>query len=165
MTGPVVREFQKLFMSTWFEQNGSPFISKNYFPHLVENGDEIVRAISSAPGKSYSPIHSILLSAIYHAKSKVFLTNAYFIPDSHLLDALKNAAERGVDVKLLLPEKTDSIMVFYASRSYYDELLNAGVKIYTRQDALLHAKTALIDGVWSTIGSTNLDWISLYNNH
>ncbi|MFZ1545707.1 MAG: phospholipase D-like domain-containing protein, partial [Candidatus Nitrotoga sp.] len=70
----------------------------------------------------------------------------------------------GVDVRLLLPEKIDSAMVYYASRSYYDELLSAGVKIYQRQDALLHAKTALIDGVWSTIGSTNLDWRSfLYN--
>ena len=165
LTGPVVGEFQKLFMSTWFEQKGNSLKSRNYYPHFTEVGDEIVRASSSTPGKSYSPFHSILLSAIHSAKSKVFLTNAYFIPDSYLRDALKNAAQRGVDVRLLLPEKTDSIMVFYASRSYYKELLNAGVKIYTRQDALLHAKTALIDGVWSTIGSTNLDWRSLYNNH
>ncbi len=92
------------------------------------------------------------------------LTNAYFVPDPHLLAALKNAAKRGVEVRLLLPAMTDSAMVFYASRSYYDELLSAGVKIYERQDALLHAKTALIDGVWSTIGSTNLDWRSFTNN-
>jgi cardiolipin synthase len=64
----------------------------------------------------------------------------------------------------LLPEKTDSVMVFYASRSYYDELLSAGVKIYERQDTLLHAKTANVDGIWSTIGSTNLDWRSFVNN-
>lgn len=165
VTGPVVKDFQKLFMSIWNEQKSNKLVSRNYFPHLVESGNEIVRAISSTPEKTYSSIHSIMLSVINNSNDKVYLTNAYFVPDSHLLGALKNAAQRGVDVKLLLPEKTDSIMVFYASRSYYEELLNAGVKIYTRQDALLHAKTALIDGVWSTIGSTNLDWRSLYNNH
>jgi cardiolipin synthase len=72
---------------------------------------------------------------------------------------------RGVDVRLLLPEKIDSALVYHASRSYYDELLSAGVKIYLRQDALLHAKTALIDGVWSTVGSTNLDWRSFLHNY
>lgn len=82
-----------------------------------------------------------------------------------MLAALKEAARREVDVRLLLPAKTDSILVYHASRSYYDELLSAGVKIYERQDALLHAKTALIDGVWSTIGSTNLDWRSFLYNH
>lgn len=85
-------------------------------------------------------------------------------PDPQLLAALKEAVQRGVDVRLLLPEKTDSMMVFYASRSYYDELLSAGVKIYERQGALLHAKTALVDGVWSTVGSTNLDWRSFLHN-
>ena len=86
------------------------------------------------------------------------------MPGPQLLLALENAALRKVDVRLLLPGKTDSTLVFYASRSYYDELLSAGVKIYERQDALLHAKTAVVDGVWSTIGSTNLDWLSIEHN-
>jgi cardiolipin synthase len=86
------------------------------------------------------------------------------VPDPQLLAALKQASQRGVDVKLLLPGKSDSDLVFYASRSFYDELLSAGVKIYERQDDLLHAKTAVIDGVWSTVGSTNLDWRSFVNN-
>lgn len=92
------------------------------------------------------------------------MTNAYFVPDPQLLAALKDAVQRGVDIRLLLPATTDSSLVFYASRSYYDEVLSAGVKIYERRDALLHAKTALIDGVWSTVGSTNLDWRSFLNN-
>lgn len=71
---------------------------------------------------------------------------------------------RGVDVRLLLSGKTDSAMVFHASRSYYEELLSAGVKLYERQNALLHAKTITIDGVWSTVGSTNLDWRSFVHN-
>jgi cardiolipin synthase len=72
--------------------------------------------------------------------------------------------QRGVDVKIILPSKTDSWLVFHAGRYYYGELLSAGVKLYERRDALLHSKTALIDGVWSTIGSTNLDWRSFLHN-
>lgn len=164
MVGPVVSEFQKLFMATWSEQKGEPLASRNYFPELAKKGNEVVRAIGSSPGEPYSQIYITLLSAINSAENQIFLTNAYFVPDPKLLTALKEAAQRGVDVRLLLPEKTDSTMVFYASRSYFDELLSAHVKIYERQDALLHAKTALVDGVWSTIGSTNLDWRSFLDN-
>lgn len=164
MAGPVVSEFQKLFMATWSEQKGEPLASRDYFPEPASKGNEVVRAIGSSPEESYSQIYATLLSAINSAETQVFLTNAYFVPDPQLLAALKEAVQRGVDVRLLLPEKTDSVMVFYASRSYYDELLSAGVKIHERQDALLHAKTALVDGVWSTIGSTNLDWRSFLNN-
>jgi len=77
---------------------------------------------------------------------------------------LKEAVQRGVDVKLILPGKTDSNLVFNASRSFYDDLLSSGIKLYERKDSMLHAKTALIDGVWSTIGSTNLDWRSFLHN-
>lgn len=164
MAGPIVSEFQKLFMATWSEQKGEPLAPRNYFPTLAAKGNEVVRAIGSSPEESYSQIYVTLLSAINSAETRICLTNAYFVPDPQLLAALKEAVQRGVDVSLLLPEKIDSILVFYASRSYYDELLSAGVKIYERQDALLHAKTALIDGVWSTIGSTNLDWRSFLNN-
>jgi cardiolipin synthase len=164
MSGPVVSEFQKLFMATWAEQKSEPLASRDYFPELKSQGNEVVRAIGSSPEEPYSQMYVTLLSAINSAETQIFLTNAYFVPDPQLLAALKEAVQRGVDVRLLLPEKTDSIMVFYASRSFYDELLSAGVKIYERQDAMLHAKTALIDGVWSTIGSTNLDWRSFTNN-
>ena len=164
MTGPVVSEFQKLFIATWNEQQGEPLAFKNYFPEQVNQGNDVVRAIGSSPEEPYSQMYVTLLSAINSAETQIFLTNAYFVPDPQLLAALKDAVARGVDVRLLLPEKTDSVMVFYASRSYYDELLSAKVKIYQKQDALLHAKTAVIDGVWSTIGSTNLDWRSFTNN-
>ena len=165
MAGPVVSEFQKLFMATWRQQNGDPLASGDYFPEPGSKGNVVVRAIGSSPEEPYSQIFATLISAINSAETRVFLTNAYFVPDPQLLAALKDAVQRGVDVRLLLPEKIDSSLVYYASRSYYDELLSAGVKIYERQVALLHAKTALIDGVWSTVGSTNLDWRSFLNNH
>lgn len=162
--GPVVSEFQKLFLATWEKQKGESLASKSFFPKIGSKGNEIVRAIGSSPDEPYSAIYVTLLSAINSAETYAYVTNAYFVPDPRLLAALKSAAQRNVDVRLLLPDKTDSDLVFYASHSYYDELLSAGVKIYERENALLHAKTALIDGVWSTIGSTNLDWLSLEYN-
>jgi len=164
MEGPVVAEFQKLFMETWEKQQGQPLAARDYYPQAISSGRDVVRAIGSSPDDEYSLMYMTLISAINSAETQVYITNAYFVPDPQLLTALKEAVERGVDVRLLLPSKTDSNLVFYASRSYYDELLRAGVKIYERQDAILHAKTALIDGVWSTVGSTNLDWRSFLHN-
>jgi cardiolipin synthase len=162
--GPVVAEFQKLFLATWEKQKGGPLAPRNYFPQLVSKGKEVVRAIGSSPDEPYSLIYATLISAIGSAETGILLTNAYFVPDPQLLAALKNAAQRGVDVKILLPSYSDNWLVLHAGRSYYEELLSAGVKIYERHDALLHAKTALVDGVWSTIGSTNLDWRSFLHN-
>jgi cardiolipin synthase A/B len=163
--GPVVGEFQKLFLATWEKQKGTPLAAREYSPQLDNKGREVVRAIASTSDEPYSLIYVTLLSAINSAETSIHLTNAYFAPDAQLLAALKDAVGRGVDVRMILPSKTDSWLVFNTGRSYYSELLGAGVKIYERRDALLHAKTALIDGVWSTIGSTNLDWRSfLYND-
>jgi cardiolipin synthase len=162
--GPVVADFQKLFMSTWVQQKGDTLSGHTYYPQLSNRGPEVVRAIGSSPEDPYSLMYVTLISAINSAESQVYLTNAYFLPDPQLLAALKDAAARGVDVRLLLPGKSDSDLVLNASRSFYQELLSSGVKVYERQDALLHSKTAMIDGVWSTVGSTNLDWRSRLNN-
>jgi cardiolipin synthase A/B len=164
MEGPVVAEFQKLFLATWEQQTGDALGGPDHYPQLSHVGREVVRAIGSSPGDPQSLIYVTLLSAIRSAETRVFITNAYFIPDPQLLAALKAAAARGADVQLLLPGQSDSDLVLYASRSFFQELLSSGVKIHERQEALLHAKTATIDGVWSTIGSTNLDWRSFLHN-
>jgi cardiolipin synthase len=165
LRGPVVAEFQKLFLATWEAQKGEPLRKRNYFPSIAPAGNQVVRAIGSSPDEPYSLIYATLLSAIGSAETSVHLTNAYFVPDPQLLAALEAAAQRGVDVTLILPSKTDSWLVFNAGRRYYKELLQAGVKIYERRGAILHSKTALIDGVWATVGSTNLDWRSFLHNH
>ncbi len=162
--GPVVGELQKLFMETWEKQRGQPLAPKEYFPALEAQGNEIVRAIGSTPDDPYSLIYLTLISAIGNAEKQVYLTNAYFVPDPQLLKALIDAAGRGVDVRLLLPSHSDSAVVFHAGRSHYSGLLEGGVKLYERFGALLHSKTAVIDGVWSTVGSTNLDWRSFLDN-
>jgi len=165
LTGPVVAEFQKLFLATWKNQKGEPLPAKNYFPKPEIAGKQVVRAIGSSPDEPYSLIYATLLSAIGSAETSVHLTNAYFVPDPQLLAALEAAAGRGVDVVLILPSQTDSWLVFHAGRGYYDRLLRSGVKIYERQGVILHSKTALIDGVWATVGSTNLDWRSFLHNY
>jgi len=162
--GPVVGELQKLFIETWEKQRGKPLADKAYFPALKVQGKDIVRAIGSTPDAPYSLIYVTLMSAIGNAEKHVYLTNAYFVPDPQLLEALADAARRGVDVKLILPSHSDSDVVFHAGRSHYLALLKAGVRIYERQGALLHSKTALIDGVWSCVGSSNLDWRSFLDN-
>jgi len=163
--GPVAAEFQKHFMASWIKQKGSALPDKEYFPAQMAKGKEVVRAIaSSADDEGGGQIYSTLVSAINSAETSIFLTNAYFAPDEHFMKALADAVARQVDVKIILPSKTDSELVFHAGRSYYAALLDSGVKIYERGEALLHAKTALIDGVWSTVGSTNLDWRSFLHN-
>ena len=164
LEGPVVAELQKLFIDTWTKQRGKPLAAKNYFPALQAQGKDIVRAIGSTPDDPYSQIYLTLISAIGNAEKQIALTNAYFVPDPQLLRSLMEAAGRGVDVKLILPSYSDSGIVFHAGRSHYSDLLKAGVKIYERHGALLHSKTALIDGVWSSVGSTNLDWRSFLDN-
>jgi cardiolipin synthase len=165
LRGPVVAELQKLFIATWQAQKGIPLASKDYFPPAESVGRQVVRAIGSSPEEPYSLIYATLLSALGSAETSVHLTNAYFAPDPQLLAALEAAAANGVDVKLILPSQTDSWLVFHAGRNYYERLLRAGVKIYERRGVILHSKVALIDGVWATVGSTNLDWRSFLHNH
>lgn len=165
LQGPVVAELQKLFIAAWEKQKGPTLASKNYFPPPQMAGQQVVRAIGSSPDEPFSLIYATLLSAIGSAETSVSITNAYFVPDPQLLAALEAAARRGVNVSLILPSQTDSWLVFHAGRRFYARLLRAGVKIHERRGVILHSKTALIDGVWATIGSTNLDWRSFLHNY
>jgi cardiolipin synthase A/B len=158
--GPGVAEFQKLFIDTWQKQKGPKLSERNYFPNQKEAGNALVRVVGSTPGKSNRITFIVYVSAITFAQHSIHLTNAYFIPDDQILDAFTDAARRGVDVKIIVPSKTDSKLALHAQRHNYSELLKAGVKIYERRNAVLHAKTAVIDGVWSTVGSTNMDYLS-----
>jgi cardiolipin synthase len=165
LQGPVVAELQKLFLAAWQSQQGPPLQPRNYFPPLQAMGTQVVRAIGSSPEEAFSLIYATLLSAIGSAETSVRITNAYFAPDPQLVEALLAAAARGVEVTLILPSKTDSWLVFHAGRSHYANLLKGGVRIFERRDVVLHSKTALVDGVWATVGSTNLDWRSFLHNH
>ena len=163
--GPAVSELQKLFLAAWAQQQGPALVAEAYLPTPQAVGRQVVRVIGSSPDEPFSQIYATLLSAIGSAETSVNITNAYFAPDPQLLAALQAAARRGVRVTLILPGRTDSGLVFHVGRGYYTELLQAGVRIFERRGVILHAKTALIDGVWATVGSTNLDWRSFLHNH
>jgi cardiolipin synthase len=162
--GPAIKEFQRLFIDSWGRQRCATLAPKNYFPGVQRQGDTVVRIIGSTPNDKINLLYAELLSAIIHAEQSIHLTSAYFVPDQQTVDALKDAARRGVDVQLVLAGLSDVSITQYAGRSFYEELLAAGVRIYERKDALLHAKTAVIDGVWSTVGSSNIDFRSFLHN-
>lgn len=163
--GPAVSEVQHLFLAAWRSQEhcDAPQAAR-YYPDIRKAGARVVRVLAGAPGHG-SETYAALLSAIDHAAQRAWLTYGYFVPDDRTIETLQRAARRGVEVKLLLPGFSDFWAPLYAGRSHYTELLESGVRIYERHDALLHAKTAVVDGVWATVGSTNLDWRSLVHNY
>ncbi len=162
--GPVVAQFQNLFINEWLHQGGAPLSPRNYYPKLQWRGRDIVRVIASVPER-FNLIYVTLVSAIVNAETNVYITDAYFAPNRQFLHVLEHAARRGVDVRLLLPSQSDQPLIVSAQRSNYAALLKSGVKIYEWRGRMLHAKTAAIDGVWSTVGTSNLDWWSLARNN
>jgi cardiolipin synthase len=123
-----------------------------------------VKVVTARPDRG-RPVHYLtLLSAFANAESRIYITCGYFVPDPQLLEVLEQAARRGVDVRLMLPSFSDFWAPLAAGRSHYARLLDAGVRVFERKGALLHAKTAVVDGVWSTVGSTNLDFRSFVHN-
>lgn len=167
--GPAVADMQRIFFATWNQQDEAerqpqPGLTPNYFPKLANQGDRYLRVVASSPEDAENIIYVDLLSAIQQSQRSVHLTMAYFSPDPQTIEALSAAAKRGVDVTLVLPGFSDLWLILEAGRSHYTVLLKSGVQIYERHDALVHAKTAVIDGVWSTVGSMNMDIRSFLHN-
>ncbi|MGZ3591018.1 MAG: cardiolipin synthase [Thermodesulfobacteriota bacterium] len=162
--GPAVAEFQKLFLDTWVREKGPELPKKDYFPALKKEGNDLVLVVGSTPGQENRITYIMYVSAFSYAEKFIHLTSPYFVPDKQTVKALTNAAQRGVDVKIILPEMSDEPIVLYAGRSHYTHLLKSGVKLYEIRDVMVHAKTAVIDGVWSTVGSTNIDLWSFLRN-
>jgi cardiolipin synthase len=111
------------------------------------------------------PIRAMYLEAITRARANIWMTHAYFIPDSDFVEALTSAARRGVDVRLLVPAQSNHVVADWLSRGYYGELLAAGVRIFRFTGAMVHAKTSTIDGRWSTVGTANIDRLSMTGNY
>jgi cardiolipin synthase len=162
--GPAVAPLQYSFVSQWVQQEGGELPQAEYFPRLAPAGDKLIRVLAGNPAGD-SDIYKALVVAITEAKTSIHITSAYFVPDQQIVDALAGAAQRGVDVRLVLPGVSDHSMIRYAGQGFYDQLLKAGVKIFELQVAVLHAKTAVIDGAWSTIGSANIDRRSFLHNY
>lgn len=161
--GPVASQFQQLFERTWREQGGPP-LPPAPAPPAPMSGGVLVQAVNGDPTSRQPLIYRTLLSAIGLAQRSVHLTTGFFAPTPDLARALTQAARRGVDVQIVLPAHSDSTAAIAAGRSHYADLLAAGVRIHERQGRVMHAKAAVIDGAWSAVGSSNLDWRSVVHN-
>lgn len=163
--GPIVQLMQGLFIWDWYLETTQnvdfPLPQMECFPVV---GTHNAQLIPSGPEFGRASIHQVLLTAIYEAKSSLVLTTPYFVPDESLLAALEVAALRGVDVKIILPVKSDSFMAQYASCAFFDELLTAGAKIYKFSGGLLHSKSIVIDKKIALVGTVNLDQRSFWLN-
>lgn len=162
--GPAVSALQWVFVQAWLEQNADKLRDADYFPPLAVEGDKVVRVLSSKPQGGFE-IYKAFLLAVQEAKKSIHITCAYFVPDEQTLLALAAAAQRGVSVQLVLPSVSDAGIVLQASRASYTQLLKAGVRIHELTHSVLHVKAAVVDGVWSTVGSTNIDKRSFVHNH
>jgi cardiolipin synthase len=160
--GPVVAQLEKLFREHWREQQGPEIALLE--PERETAGNEVIRILASAPKRLTSRYYVTVLTAIRNAESSIWVTSAYFVPTHQEKERLLHAARAGIDVRLLLPSHSDSSAALQVQHSHYTDLLEAGVKIFERQDGILHSKTMVIDGVWSIVGSSNFDHRSVLFN-
>jgi cardiolipin synthase len=162
--GPAVREFTSLFQDTWQRQGCAADLPPLAATAAPRSGNKLVAVIGSVADEDSSRLYRALLGAINGAIDSIHITMGYFVPDPQSLEALAAAAARGAKVVLVLPGFSDSKIVLRAGQAHYASLLAAGVRIFELHDALLHAKTVVIDGVWTTVGSANFDWRSFLHN-
>ena len=162
--GPIVAQLQRLFMHHWGRHSSIALRGTHYFPPLAPVGQQRVALAACDAGRRRNPFYRALLSALDAAQHRIYLTTAYLVPTRRFMRTLLRAVQRGVEVRLLLPGSSDFWLPLQAGRSHYGRLLRGGVHVHELQDALLHAKTCVIDGLWTTVGSSNLDWRSFLHN-
>lgn len=158
--GPIVRFLQSAFAENWREATGILLGGDTYFPESRPRGALAIQSVKSSPASGAAEAYLLFLLAIDGARSSIYLTNPYFVPDEAMMDALVRAAQRGVDVSIITAGVTQGLLdrlVRLSSQTHFPRASKAGVKIYEYAPALLHAKTMVIDGRWSSIGSANLD--------
>ncbi|WP_078548062.1 cardiolipin synthase [Litchfieldia alkalitelluris] len=165
--GEAVRSLQLIFLQDWHYMTGKAYLSQDYLsPQLLE-GDQFgggVQMIAGGPDSEWEIIKNLFFAMIISAKRSIWISSPYFIPDDDILSALKIAALSGIDVRILVPQRPDKKIVFYASRSYFPILLEAGAKIYEYKDGFMHNKIIIVDGQLASIGTANMDMRSFHLN-
>jgi cardiolipin synthase A/B len=155
--GPVARQCQYLFVSDWMGEHGDDLSSLLTEPAAPAQGEVIAQVLGTGPTLSYDAMPACFAELIHSAREGLFITTPYFVPDEQLLFALTSAARRGVHTVMVFPKRNDSWIVAGISRSYYHDLIAAGVEVHEFRPGLLHAKTMVVDGAVGLIGSANLD--------
>jgi cardiolipin synthase A/B len=166
--GPVVDQLQAAFVTNWAEATGDLLLGDRVFSvdDRIAGGDtQHAGVLYSAPSLGSTNAERLFLVSIAAAQQRLYITNAYFVPNRDLRRLLIEAADRGVDVRVLTPGRnTDRRSTWYAGRSHYEELMRGGVKLYEYRPTMVHAKTFVVDGVWSCIGTLNFDNRSMMLN-
>ena len=168
MVGAAVAPLTAIVTGDWMVEAGEklPELMANVgLNHVTPKGGADVQVIPSGPGAAGNALLQMLLAIINAAERELVITTPYLIPDDSLLWALRGAAGRGVKVRLILPEKVDSILTRYASRSYYEDLLGAGIDIHFYRGGLLHTKSLMVDERLAMFGTVNFDMRSLWLNY
>jgi cardiolipin synthase len=160
--GPAVAQLQHLFLESWKEAGGD--VGPESSAAIPPAGNKLVTIVANSSESDDRSLYGTYLAAFNCASRRLWITHAYFAPNEDLLTAMTDAAQRGVDVRLIVPSFTDSSIVLNATQATYTRLLKSGVKIYELKDALLHAKSVVIDGTVSIVGSANLDMRSFLHN-
>ena len=164
LRGNAVHGLQASFLMDWYFTKRTLVSGARYFPSLPSDGDNFVQVVQSDPIGDVRTVLTGMVKVLSTAKSYVYLQTPYFMPDEMFLQALKSAARSGVDVRLMIPQRSDSVLANYASRSYFVDLMRAGVKIYLYTGGFLHSKTFVCDDYLSSVGSVNIDFRSFYYN-
>ena len=164
--GKAVRSLQLIFLQDWYYMTEESLLSPEYLsPSLTEQKQHGgVQMIAGGPDQEWEVIKNLFFTMITSAKKSIWIASPYFIPDDDIFSALKVAALSGIDVRLLIPNRPDKKIVFYASRSYFPELMEAGVKIYEYEKGFLHSKVIIVDGEVASIGTANMDMRSFHLN-
>lgn len=157
--GPVVHRLQAAFSENWIEETGEIPADAKFFPHLAPAGTTLAHVAYTSPTHSISSVQILYYLAIKAARREIIIQNPYLLPDRAAIEALEEAVGRGVDVKIMVPsdDATDNALVQHASHHHFGTLLRKGVKIWEYDRTLLHQKVIVIDGLWSSVGSTNFD--------
>ncbi|MGI8818018.1 MAG: phospholipase D-like domain-containing protein [Gemmatimonadales bacterium] len=165
VTGPMVAGIQAAFAASWVYCTGEVVAGPRFFPLTEREPGPCGLSVVSSPPDALQPIRLLFWLSYINARRRLWISNSYFIPDRRLRAAVIGRAKSGVDTRVLVPgNQTDAIPVQWAGRSYYEELLEAGVRIFEYEPAMMHAKTCVVDGAWSVIGSANLDERSMEIN-
>ena len=168
LEGPAVAALGATVLEDWLLETGTSFerlADSAGLERVSPRGAAGIQVVTSGPGQSGDALLQMLLELIYAARTELVLTTPYLVPDDALLRALRGAAGRGVRVVMILPERVDSLLARYASRSYYEELLDSGIEILLYRSGLLHTKSITVDSQMSMFGSVNLDMRSLWLNY
>ncbi len=165
VVGEVVTSLQVIFLIDWYFVRRELLLDKDeYLPYVRTEGNVVVQAVTSGPDSDWASIQQAYFTLINMAKKYVFISTPYFMPGETTLNCLKTAAMSGVDVRILLPHKSDSWLTHWCTRSFAEELLEAGVRIYWYQKGINHSKVIVVDGIVASVGTANMDLRSFEQN-